>query len=436
MNFDNALPEMARLVRDILGAEVLDDGLFLRDAEGRMTFVLRSVVDPQARAKFNRHASDILGAFVDGAIATPSELFDDSLNTNDCAIRERVALGDGAYIIVNLVDRRIIGQDWDRPDFSKISDDVPVVTFFSCKGGVGRSTALAITAAALSERGKNVLIVDFDLEAPGMGPLLLGVDDLPSYGLLDLLITDRLANVTEQDLENYIAPSPLTEGRGLIEVIPAIGSVGRDNPGNLILKLGRAFLDGRSEDGYPVTFAKQSRDIIRRLIERKRSDIILVDARAGLSESSAPAVLGFGGDVLMFGVDTAQTFECYRYLLAHLTRFAGDNLADDWRYRLRMVHAKAARGEDAWRHFREQTYAIFADALYEEAEGSSLEVFNFDIDDPEAPHFAWPIAFDLEYGEFDPLTRSSSLGRDFYERSFGPFVDRLEALVFKENNDV
>ena len=47
-----------------------------------------------------------------------------------------------------------------------------IVTFYSYKGGVGRSMALANTAALLAKAGKRVLLVDFDLEAPG----------LPSYG--------------------------------------------------------------------------------------------------------------------------------------------------------------------------------------------------------------------------------------------------------------
>jgi cellulose biosynthesis protein BcsQ len=43
-----------------------------------------------------------------------------------------------------------------------------VVTFYSYKGGVGRTMALVNTAAALAQRGMRVLLVDFDLEAPGM----------------------------------------------------------------------------------------------------------------------------------------------------------------------------------------------------------------------------------------------------------------------------
>lgn len=43
-----------------------------------------------------------------------------------------------------------------------------VATFYSYKGGVGRTLALANTAFRLAARGKRVFILDFDLEAPGL----------------------------------------------------------------------------------------------------------------------------------------------------------------------------------------------------------------------------------------------------------------------------
>jgi MinD-like ATPase involved in chromosome partitioning or flagellar assembly len=43
-----------------------------------------------------------------------------------------------------------------------------IVTFYSYKGGVGRSMALANIAVLLARRGLRVLVVDWDLEAPGL----------------------------------------------------------------------------------------------------------------------------------------------------------------------------------------------------------------------------------------------------------------------------
>src|SRR3954464_9633363 len=43
-----------------------------------------------------------------------------------------------------------------------------VVTFYSYKGGVGRTFATANIAVLLAKRGKKVLLMDWDLEAPGL----------------------------------------------------------------------------------------------------------------------------------------------------------------------------------------------------------------------------------------------------------------------------
>jgi Mrp family chromosome partitioning ATPase len=43
-----------------------------------------------------------------------------------------------------------------------------IATFYSYKGGVGRTQALANIAVLLSRWGYRVLCVDWDLEAPGL----------------------------------------------------------------------------------------------------------------------------------------------------------------------------------------------------------------------------------------------------------------------------
>ena len=45
---------------------------------------------------------------------------------------------------------------------------IQICTFYSYKGGVGRSMALANVATLLARSGKRVLVVDWDLEAPGL----------------------------------------------------------------------------------------------------------------------------------------------------------------------------------------------------------------------------------------------------------------------------
>src|SRR5580700_9409489 len=43
-----------------------------------------------------------------------------------------------------------------------------IVTFYSYKGGTGRTMALANTAWILAANGKRVLVADWDLESPGL----------------------------------------------------------------------------------------------------------------------------------------------------------------------------------------------------------------------------------------------------------------------------
>jgi MinD-like ATPase involved in chromosome partitioning or flagellar assembly len=62
-----------------------------------------------------------------------------------------------------------------------------VVTFYSYKGGVGRSFALANVAVILAQWGYRVLAVDWDIEAPGLASYFTDYASHFSAGVLDFL---------------------------------------------------------------------------------------------------------------------------------------------------------------------------------------------------------------------------------------------------------
>jgi len=68
-----------------------------------------------------------------------------------------------------------------------------IVTFYSYKGGTGRSMALANFAWIMAASGKRVLVIDWDLEAPGLHryfrPFLVDPDLLETDGLIDMFWT-------------------------------------------------------------------------------------------------------------------------------------------------------------------------------------------------------------------------------------------------------
>jgi len=60
-----------------------------------------------------------------------------------------------------------------------------VITFYSFKGGVGRTMAMVNAAAQLVKHGRRVLLVDFDLEAPGLDAFPLLRPAKPSPGIVE-----------------------------------------------------------------------------------------------------------------------------------------------------------------------------------------------------------------------------------------------------------
>ena len=66
-----------------------------------------------------------------------------------------------------------------------------VVTFYSYKGGVGRTLALVNIAAMLAKSGRRVLTVDFDLEAPSLPSFEIFKPAQGAKGMVDYVTTYR-----------------------------------------------------------------------------------------------------------------------------------------------------------------------------------------------------------------------------------------------------
>ncbi len=88
-----------------------------------------------------------------------------------------------------------------------------VTTFYSFKGGVGRTMALVNAAVELANTGRRVLVVDFDLEAPGLDTF-------------DFLRTDARAPGIIDFVGEYLASGQAPEVSGFIRQPPAIGDGG------------------------------------------------------------------------------------------------------------------------------------------------------------------------------------------------------------------
>src|SRR6187549_974776 len=78
--------------------------------------------------------------------------------------------------------------------FGIVDGDGPkgrIITFYSYKGGTGRSMAVANVAWMLALNGNRVLVIDWDLEAPGIHryfhPFLEDKELRETPGLIDMV---------------------------------------------------------------------------------------------------------------------------------------------------------------------------------------------------------------------------------------------------------
>lgn len=115
-----------------------------------------------------------------------------------------------------------------------------IFTFYSYKGGVGRSMAVMNVAYTLAGRGRHVLVVDMDLEAPGLSGFLHRSNELAETGLdhpkdvltllgeaIKVVRDNGAANEAAKDLppvSNYIRA--VAEEK-LSELRPQLGQLGR-----------------------------------------------------------------------------------------------------------------------------------------------------------------------------------------------------------------
>ncbi|WP_297575342.1 KGGVGR-motif variant AAA ATPase [uncultured Deefgea sp.] len=443
--FDDSLRVFVALVQEEWGASFISNNLFLRDINGRLTFIiLNNSKDSAERISLAAKAEAILGSYVDSdgfSVATPEELFDDRLNI-DAALKVKLTIAQNE-VEVNLIDRRMVGADWLRAPAPSARNPLRFV-FASIKGGVGRSTALCVLAAHLAANGLRVLTVDMDLEAPGLGNLLLPEGTLPKFGLLDYLVEQGINPELEDSFfSDMIASSWLGGGVGRVDVIPAIGQLSLENPENVLAKIARAYMDGGINENSNVAYSFS--DHISKLIDIFAKpydyDVVLVDARAGLHETSAAAIIGLGAEILFFGVDQPQTFSGYELLFAHLANLNIDD-NDDWRNRIRFIHAKALADSRKRSEFIQKIEQLAERTIYPQVASSVIVDLNslsssFEVEWDENSDISESVINDLNsisviaianddrFNTFDPIVDRDSLGESVYQATYGDFVSEI-----------
>jgi tetratricopeptide (TPR) repeat protein len=180
------------------------------------------------------------------------------------------------------------------------------LSFFSYKGGVGRTMALTNLAMRLVEFGKSVFIIDFDLEAPGV-PFKLEryiSPDKIETGVVDY-IHEFTANGKIDSLKKYVKELPKNNpGDAPMWLMPA-GNANLDEYWNKLSRINWHSLF-YTEGGKGLRFFLDLKEKIRK---EYNPDFILIDSRTGISELSGISLKILADEVVVLFINNEENIK-------------------------------------------------------------------------------------------------------------------------------
>jgi hypothetical protein len=406
------------------------DRVFLRDLKGRISVAFR------AKRAMHENTFALLAQSLTslGPFRSPSpvlcsdDLFDPEVIFSSADVLD--VLVDQSTEPVRLLDRAITGQDWAAQNAGE--SDVPTLVFYGFKGGVGRSTALTVLCWHLASLGKRVLVLDMDLESPGLSGLVEPNLATSSFGIVDWLIADGLGD-TSDIIEAMSTRSFLAQGLdGEIIVAPASTS----NDHLYLDKLSRVYGPGAS-GGVHAGLQSRLTPLLRQLAAHVKPDLVLIDSRAGLHDIAAWSITGLRSYTLLFATNSGHTWPGYRSLFNYWR--VRPTVARSVRNRIKMVQSmlpETGQREIA-EAFLENSWALFTETLYDEVGGVPEQVgddvFSFDLKDESAPHYPFRIGWNRRFQEFDPNDIITGLlQHDMIRASYGELFDGVAAILSQE----
>ena len=183
-----------------------------------------------------------------------------------------------------------------------------VTTFYSFKGGVGRTMALVNSAVTLALRGRRVLAVDFDVEAPGLDTfdVLRTREEVP--GVIDFVTRYRESGQAP-DAADYIGECPdVGDAGGGLWIMPSGKS---DSYAANFNQVDWADLYDR-RDGYLLF-----EDLKEQWHRVVRPDYVLIDSRTGHTDTCGICTRQLPDSVVVFFFPNEQN-------LRGLTEVVGD----------------------------------------------------------------------------------------------------------------
>ena len=203
-----------------------------------------------------------------------------------------------------------------------------IFTFYSYKGGTGRTMALANIAWILASRGKRVLVIDWDVEAPGLhryfAPFLSDPTLSETDGLIEFLVryvvsvTKELPEGTTSDAKWYRSYADIKRyAEPLQWQFPDGGGIDLVGAGQQNASYG-ARVNGFNWDGFYRQFGGGA--FLDESIQQMKAayDYVLIDSRTGISDTSGICTIHMPDALVVFYTLNNQSIEGASSVMAHV----------------------------------------------------------------------------------------------------------------------
>lgn len=187
-------------------------------------------------------------------------------------------------------------------EYQEKKKNTQVISFYSYKGGVGRTIALIETAYNLAQAGKKVLLLDLDIEAPSLHNIFEEeiADEINGvkYGVIEYLYKKLVEKSNSASEEDIFCHLQLDEISGELYVIPACRTMNKE----YIYQMEKIQTQKIQEQEI-------FEGIFSYLKERLDVDMILVDTRAGFNHWGSLSLLSLSDQVIFVAYPNRENIE-------------------------------------------------------------------------------------------------------------------------------